>query len=295
MEMSAVRAARESAGKVAQEMESLSGCLFDRARSWKVVSGERFADGQLLINAANINAVEVEWTSEGGVRPDKTAPTSIRLLVPPSEVVNRSAWDFKAELLTNFMSTKAGSAREPLSTEFLQSLVEKGYTISSISNASVSDAKLSLKLASCTTLEKVDLNAALTLQCDTLYLTDVNISNCHLTFAVGGGTWSNVLMSGDKTALMGQLGETVMDEKCVFDSGYLAADFRNGHISTSNLRERMKTMIYEGQLMPTELRPYLGTPLTPEQVAAMNARIASFKPQQINAAEWQHARDLGSV
>jgi hypothetical protein len=284
---------RVSQGQAVHETNSLADCLFDAASSWRIISGNKFADGQLSITAASSGAIQVEWTAQSKVRPDRTAPTRIELLVPTSEVANQSAWDLKGDLLSNFISSGADTAPEPLSSAFLQSLTEKGYTVARISNASVSDAKLKLKLAPYTRLEKVDLNAALTLECDTLSLTDVNISNCHISFQVGGGTWSNVRMSGEKTSLTGHLGGTAMDEKCVFESGYLAADLRNGGVSVSNLKQRIKSMIFDSSLMPRELLPYLGTPLTPEQVAAMHARIASFKPQEVNASAWNDARDLG--
>lgn len=264
--------------KVTQETKWLEECLFDRAASRKVISGNTFATEQLSI-ATNGESAQVEWRSRSEVRPDEVAPTSSCLVVPASDLAKQTGWDVKAELLTNFISTEADTAPEPLSTPFLQSLMEKGYLVSSVSNASVSDAKLTLNLAANTRLEKVDLNAALTLKCETLCLTDVNISDCHLAFDVQGGTWRDVRMSGKKTALTGSLGATVIDEQCVFDSGYLAADFRNGTLSEADLRSRLKSMVFDRSVMPQELLPYLATPLTPEQVAEMNAGIAIFKPQ----------------
>lgn len=277
----------------AQEAKCLSECLFDRASSWKIVSGDTFANGQLSI-VANGGVVRVEWIAQDLHRPDKTAPTSIHLLVAASDLAHRTAWDVKAELMTNFISTGAGPAQEPLSTPFLQSLMEKGYTISRISNARVSDAKLKLNLASHTSLEKVYLNAALTLECDVLSLTDVTISDCNLVFRVGGGTWSDVRVSGGKTALTGHLGTTVMDEKCRFDGGYLAADLRSGRVSTTNMSERIGSgMVVDNSLVPVEMGAYFSRPLTPEEQAAMNARIASFKPREVAAAEWKDVQDLG--
>jgi hypothetical protein len=192
--------------------------------------------------------------------------------------------------MTNFITSGAEETREPLRSEFLQSLMDRGYIVESISNATLTDASIKLNLAPKVTIADSRLNASLALECEELNLHRVQIVDSKIDFKVQSGEWQEVSVGGDKTQFTGQLGTTTVDEKCFFNGCCWKADIRQGRFLGDDLASRIVQMSAEHGCLPPEVTKDWRQ-LTPEEVAQRDAILAAARWQDIETGGWKGTTD----
>lgn len=272
---------------------ALSKCLFDRLASWQAMHSDLLAPG-LTLAVLDADTIELEWktTAERGAQ--HQAPTTIKLLVPSELIDKQSGWHFKAELVSNFMSSAAHQSIEPLATPFFKSLMTQGLKVERIENAVLSDATIDLNLAPEVTIASTHLNASLELKCHKLHLEDVKISDSKITFDIEEGTWRRVVAKGDKTHFLGHLRRTEVEASCSFSEIYWNVDLKGVAFHGDDLLHRMRATIFSenSTLFCPELVARLKlTPITPEQERALAARIAAARWSDVAARDWSEVND----
>jgi len=268
---------------------SLAQCVFAPSASWQAVAASPLVGNQLKLHLHAPGDMELEWIVNGGNRPNSNMPTRIQLKVPPEEIARQSGWDFKAEIVTNLLSSEAHLAKEPLRTPFLQSLVAQGYKIVGITNAKLTDAAMEIQLAPRVIFSDVRLNASLTLCCDELNFENVEIFHCKLNFQVAGGTWKGVAVTGDTTHLIGQLGTTTIDKTCTFNGCYFNANITKGRFLGEDLRARFQAT-FGSNMIPEEIRK-ITTQMTEEEARLMFERLATGHWSDVEGGSWDGSSD----
>jgi hypothetical protein len=116
------------------EQNPFTDLLLGRSIGWDAIVGKPFAEERLCINRSASNALLLEWRSTTALRPKTESPMLIEFVVPEGEITETVPSDFKSRILTDFLSSGAGQAVEPLRSAFFEELRERGYTVKSITN-----------------------------------------------------------------------------------------------------------------------------------------------------------------
>ena len=127
--------------------------------AWDTVAGRSFAAGQLRIDRSPSNEFVLVWNSTAAQRPQSDSPMRIEFIVPEDAITQDTPSSFKSRILTDFLSSAAGEASEPLRTAFFQELHQQGFQVKSITNGAIAHE-----------LQKTfDANAASFHQCEILW------------------------------------------------------------------------------------------------------------------------------
>jgi hypothetical protein len=276
---------------------NLSEYLFSTAASWKAVASEPLLKDQITLLMPANGPATLQWVAKNATAIKAGNPTTIELLVPTQELDSLTGWNFKAGILTNYFATKADSCKEPLRSPFLQSLMSRKFELTSITNTSLTDAKLTPTFAPKVLMTDVRLNASFEFKCTELYLKNVEIKDCQIEFNVGRGSWQGVVVDGYTSRLSGTLGQTTLDKECRFNKVHVAVDLTAATIQDPNNARNMlgPESVYAADLMPEAIKKHLGTPLSPEQLQALQDRIAAGKWNTVPNAAWRSSNDCSSI
>lgn len=270
---------RPEPNKVATAGNDLSECIFSREAALAALLPCSVIPGEISLDRSPSGGILLTWGSSRAARPDPSMPSILVLKVPDSQL---SPWELKADVLANSLSGVNEEERQPLRTSFFKALMEQGYEVVSISNASLENADVRFKFARQGELSNVTLSVQATIECAQLSLNDVRINESKIEFRVDGGSWTKVLVS--KGHISGCLGATVMDESCVFNDPRVSADCRQTDFG-SNLRARLIGGLYDGSVMPQAVRDIL-SPADPEDIRKRQAAIDALRFSSVPDKGW---------
>lgn len=278
---------------VGQEQDlALSNCLFDRLASWRLTPSDPLAPG-LILAALDADTIELEWktTIERGAQHPQ--PTSIKLLVPTELVNEQSGWHFKAALVSNFLSSGAHQSAEPLATPFFKSLMQRGFKVTRIEHAVLSDAVIDLHLAPEAVVANARLNGSLELKCQRLDLTNVEIKDCKINFNVNEGSWRRVVVKGERTHLLGELGSTTLDENCSFDGPFVNVNLKKATLLGDDLHKRFKR--FQGGswaiFSPEQCKRLHLSNAQPGETERRQAIISAARWSDVKSLDWSEVSD----
>lgn len=268
----------------------LAEALFSPEAAWEAVCIKTPICEQLRVEVAGPDDLRLVWKVPTGNRPVSSQPTRIELQIPEEILKSQTAWEFRADMLTNLARSEASSTSEPMRTPFFSTLMDKGFAVVSVENASLTDAALQMRFAKDASLSNVRLQAEGCIRCDRLTLSQVEITDAKLSIYTESGWWRGVVFTGT-TELLGAIGKTVMDEKCKFDRSVVKADCREADFGP-DLSNRLIGGVYDGSLMPPSVQALLG-PVNEEYVRKMYGALEALKHEAIRG-EWADSVDRTS-
>ncbi len=267
--------------------------LFQKPTGWSALANIPFAHDQLTIVLTPNLPPQLSWQVPHALRPNDKLPTTISLEIPALELSSQSGWEFKGGLLANFLHSSAHSSAEPLKSPFFQALMRRGFKISGIQNASISDSSLTLCLAPRASLSDLSISVDTTLEAKELLLTNLNATSCRLTFGVAGGRWSNCSIKGGQSQILGDLGTTFIDDDCVLHNCYVTADCSKATFAPKNLSSRLSSSTFPIECAPENLKAIL-QPMAPDALKALLDRVAQQRWTPSSEGTWSARQDRGS-
>lgn len=266
----------------------LAAAIFSPEAAWQAVCVQNPICDQLKVEMTSLQDARLVWTSLAGTRPNASQPTRIELQIPAGILQSQSAWEFKADMLTNLAAGNSDSAPEPMRTPFFSTLMDKGFEIVSIANASLSDAALQMRFSRTASLSNVKMQAEGCIRCEKLALQQVEIVDSKLSIYTETGSWTGVLVKG-ATELSGSLGKTAIDGQCVFHGTVVKADCREADFGP-NLGSRLLGGLYTSELMPPPVKALL-QPADEAYLRKLYGALEGLTHQPVQG-EWENSVDL---
>jgi hypothetical protein len=233
-------------------MEDSDTCLvqslFSNVASWKLISQTPLAEGLSLI-AHEDGGFSLRWVAQCG---DPTEPSTVVLKVPEQLPDTVTGWRFKAEVGSNYYSSDAIEASDPLATPFFKSLIAKGFVVTSIENAVLPDLNIDIKLGKSCVIRNSEIYGALKLETQELILENVRAENCKIEFNVQTGRWSNFNVKGERSQFIGDAGTTIISDDCHFSGVVWRISLLNVAFEAQDFFKQLNKTTFQSGMLPAQ-------------------------------------------